>query len=105
MNRTSKNIGLSPEDDSSKTIRRSMIAHRVLLFQLKGLQDALPRDGLLAIVSLLATERKQISLSVDDPHVKLVHSHNVQRRSLRIDQPATHVTGPLDALVRCHLNL
>ena len=82
-----------------------MIAHRVLLFQLKGLQDALPRDGLLAIVSLLATERKQVSLSVDDPHVKLVRRHNVQCRSLRIDQPAPHVTGPLDAIILCHLNL
>lgn len=82
-----------------------MIAHRVLLFQLKGLQDALPRDGLLAIVSLLATERKQVSLSVDDPHVKLVRRHNVQRGSLRIDQPASHVTGPLDALILCHLTL
>ena len=105
MNLSSKNIWLPPEDDSPKTIRRSMIAPRVLLFQLKGLQNALPRDGLLAIVSLLATKRKQISLSVDDPHVKLVRSHNAQCRSLRIDQPATHVTGPLDALVRCHLNL
>ena len=62
-----------------------MIAHRVLLFQLKGLQDALPRDGLLAIVSLLATERKQVSLSIDHPHVKLVCSHHVQCGALRID--------------------